>query len=205
MNEQLWWYVARSTGIVAWALVSAAVIWGLLLTTRLVGGRTAPRWLLDLHRFLGGLAVIFTGLHLAGLVADSYTHFGPTDLLVPLASAWKPGPVALGVVAMYLLVAVELTSLAMRRIPRRFWRWVHLTSFGSFWLATLHGVTAGTDAGNPILWLAYLVTASVVLFLTVFRTLADPRSGRAKAGRARADRRPSAAGPSTLGAGEGSA
>ena len=62
MNEKLWWYVARSTGIVAWALVAAAVVWGLLLTTRLVGGRSAPRWLLDLHRFLGGLAVIFTGL-----------------------------------------------------------------------------------------------------------------------------------------------
>ncbi len=178
MNEKLWWYVARSTGIVAWALVAAAVVWGLLLTTRLVGGRSAPRWLLDLHRFLGGLAVIFTGLHLAGLVADSYAHFGPTDLLVPFASAWKPLPVALGVVAMYLLVAVELTSLAMRRLPRRFWRWVHLTSFGSFWLATLHGVLAGTDASNPLLWSAYLVTASAVLFLTVFRTLADPRASR---------------------------
>lgn len=178
MNEKLWWYVARSTGIVAWALVAAAVIWGLLLTTRLVGGRSAPKWLLDLHRFLGGLAVIFTGLHLVGLVADSYTHFGPTDLLVPFASAWKPLPVALGVVAMYLLAAVELTSLAMKRLPRRLWRWVHLTSFGSFWLATLHGVLAGTDASNPVLWVAYLVTASVVLFLTVFRTLADPRTPR---------------------------
>jgi len=197
MNQHLWWYVARSTGIVAWALVAAAVIWGLLLTTRLVGGRTAPRWLLDLHRFLGALAVIFTGLHLAGLVADSYTHFGPSDLLVPLASAWKPGPVALGVVAMYLLAAVELTSLAMRRLPRRFWRWVHLTSFGSFWLASLHAVTAGTDATNPVLWLTYLVTAAVVLFLTIFRTLADPRSRRA-AGRI-ADRPARPARPATVG------
>lgn len=190
MNEKLWWYVARSTGIVAWALVAAAVIWGLLLTTRLVGGRSAPKWLLDLHRFLGGLAVIFTGLHLVGLVADSYTHFGPTDLLVPFASAWKPLPVALGVVAMYLLAAVELTSLAMKRLPRRLWRWVHLTSFGSFWLATLHGVLAGTDASNPVLWVAYLVTASVVLFLTVFRTLADPRTPRRPAQPTRPSRPP---------------
>lgn len=178
MNEKLWWYVARSTGIVAWALVAAAVIWGLLLTTRLLGGRSAPKWLLDLHRFLGGLAVVFTALHLAGLVADSYTHFGPVDLLVPLASAWKPLPVAGGVVAMYLLVAVEVTSLAMRRMPRRYWRWVHLTSFGCFWLATIHAVTAGTDSSNPVLWLTYLVTACLVLFLTIFRTLADPRAHR---------------------------
>jgi len=173
MSEKLWWYMARSSGVVAWALVAAAVIWGLLLTTRLLGGRTAPRWLLDLHRFLGGLAVSFTAIHLIGLVADTYTHFGPSELLVPLASAWKPWPVALGVVAMYLLAAVEVTSLVMKRLPRRFWRWVHLTSFGSFWLATIHGVTAGTDTKNPVLWVSYLVVGAVVLFLTVFRVLAD--------------------------------
>jgi predicted ferric reductase len=200
VNEQLWWYVARSTGIVAWALVAAAVIWGLLLTTRLVGGRSAPRWLLDLHRFLGALAVIFTGLHLVGLVADSYTYFGPSDLLVPFASAWKPLPVALGVVAMYLLVAVEMSSLAMRRIPRRVWRWVHLTSFGSFWLASIHGILAGTDASNPVLWLTYLATASVVLFLTVFRALADPRTPRRPGQAGSGQRRPASTTASSMAA-----
>ena len=57
MNPQLAWYVARAAGIVAWALVSGAVVWGLLLSTRVLRGRPTPRWLLDLHRFLGGLAV----------------------------------------------------------------------------------------------------------------------------------------------------
>jgi len=181
MNEKLWWYIARSTGIVAWALVAAAVIWGLLLSTRLLNGRPAPKWLLDLHRHLGGIAVAFTGLHLAGLVADNYSHFGPADLLVPFANTWKPLPVALGVVAMYLLVAVEGTSLAMKRMPRRWWRWIHLTSFGVFWLGTIHGITAGTDAGNPALWIAYLVTAGVVVFLTLLSIL----SGKGTAQRAR--------------------
>jgi predicted ferric reductase len=172
MNEKLWWYIARSSGIVAWALVTAAVIWGLLLTTRLLGGRTAPKWLLDLHRFLGGLAVIFTMVHLAGLVADTYTSFGLAEILVPFASAWKPLPVALGVVAMYLLVAVEATSLAMKRIPRRWWRGVHLTSFAVFWLATIHGIAAGTDAPQPLLRIAYLLAAGTVIFLTMLRILA---------------------------------
>lgn len=175
MNQHLWWYIARSTGIVAWAMVAASVIWGLLLTTRLLGGKPAPKWLLDLHRFLGGAAVTFTALHLAGLVADNYTHFGPSEILVPLASAWKPLPVALGVVGMYLLIAVEGTSLAMRRIPRRWWRWIHLTSFAVFWLATIHGVAAGTDSDNRLLQLAYLLVGGTVLFLTLLRVLADKR------------------------------
>ena len=44
---------------------------------------------------------------------------GPAELFVPLASAWKPGAVAWGVVALYLLLAIEITSLLQRRIPRR--------------------------------------------------------------------------------------
>lgn len=87
-------------------------------------------------------------------------------------SNWKPLPVALGVVAFHLLIAVEVTSPTMHRIPRRWWRWIHLSSFGSFWLATIHGITAGTDRTNPVLMVAYLMTAGAVIFLTVFRVLA---------------------------------
>jgi DMSO/TMAO reductase YedYZ heme-binding membrane subunit len=180
MNPQLWWYIARATGIVAWALLAASVVWGLLLSTRLVRGRPTPAWLLDLHRFLGGSAVAFTALHLAGLVADNYVDFGFADLLVPYASAWRPGPVALGVVSLYVLTAVEATSLAMRRLPRRVWRAVHLTSYVLFWSATLHFVLAGTDAPHPLARAGIDVVAAVVVFLTLVRIL-DPR------GRARAD------------------
>jgi DMSO/TMAO reductase YedYZ heme-binding membrane subunit len=175
MTEQLWWYVARSTGIVAWALVATSVIWGLAFSARLAGRRPGPRWVLDLHRFLGGLAVIFTAVHLAGLALDSYTTFGPADLLIPLASAWKPLPVALGVVAMYLLAAVELTSLAMSRLPRRWWRRIHYLGFGLFWLTTAHAVTAGTDTRHPLLSAAYILAAGAVAFLTSLRALADRR------------------------------
>jgi hypothetical protein len=47
------------------------------------------------------------------------------------------------------MVAIELTSLAMRRLPRRLWRWVHMTSFLLAVSATVHGLTAGTDARHP--------------------------------------------------------
>jgi methionine sulfoxide reductase heme-binding subunit len=192
MSPQLWWYVARATGIVGWALLAASVIWGLLLSTRLARGRPTPAWLLDLHRFLGGSAVAFTALHLVGLVADNYVDFGLVDLLVPYASSWKPGPVALGVVSVYLLAVVEGTSLAMRRISRRLWRAVHLSSYVLFWTATFHFILAGTDAPHPLARAGIDVVAAAVVFLTLVRVL-SPR------GRQRADRGVDGAGsrPST--------
>ena len=128
MRSQAWWYTARAGGIVAWALASLAVVGGLQLSTRLVR-KPAPGWVLDVHRFLGGLSVAFVGVHLLGLGLDHFIGFGPADFLVPFVSSYKPAAVALGVVAMYLLLAIEITSLAMRRMPRRTWHAVHLTSF----------------------------------------------------------------------------
>lgn len=176
MTGQAWWYVARSTGIVAWSLLTLSMTWGLMLRTKILNGRPAPRWLLDLHRFLGGLSIVFVALHLASLVADSYVDFGPAELLVPFASSWRPAAVALGVVALYLLVAIEVTSLLMRRLPRRWWRAVHMSSFATFLLSTLHTVTAGTDARNSVLMLAVNVAVAAVLFLILVRLLAPGRA-----------------------------
>ena len=131
MRSQTWWYVARSGGIVAWALASLAVIVGLQLSTRLVR-RAQPAWLLDVHRFLGGLAVAFLGVHLLGLAVDDFIGFGLRDFVVPFVSSYKPVAVGLGVIAMYLLLAVEVTSLAMRKLPRRTWYAIHLSSYVIF-------------------------------------------------------------------------
>ncbi|HEU5302314.1 MAG TPA: ferric reductase-like transmembrane domain-containing protein [Acidimicrobiia bacterium] len=171
MDPHLWWYVARASGIVGWALVTASVVYGLWVSLRLTRRRPRPAWVLDLHRFLGGLSVVFVGVHLAGLAADSYAHFGLGELLVPFASSWKPTAVAWGIVGVYLLVAVEATSLLMRRLPRRLWRAIHLSSYGIFAVSTIHMFTAGTDAGNAALQWSAVAGTTAVVFLTVTRVL----------------------------------
>jgi DMSO/TMAO reductase YedYZ heme-binding membrane subunit len=183
LDPKTWWYVARAAGLVSWALLTAAVLWGLFLSTRTLGKAVVPAWLLDLHRFLGALAVTFVGVHLVGLVADDYVAFGWREVLLPMASTWRPGPVAWGVVALYLLAAVEVTSLLQRRLPRRWWRRVHLLSFPLFVLATVHALTAGTDATNRAVTLGTVVAATLVVFLTTVRLLAR---------RARPERAPTA-------------
>jgi len=181
VNEQLWWYVARSTGLVAWAVLTLSLLWGIALSTRLLGKKARPAWLLDLHRYLGGLATVFTGVHLAALVADSYVDFGPVDLLVPMASAWRPGPVAWGVAALYLLVAVEVTSLAKKRLPMKVWRKAHLLSLPLWVTATAHFALAGTDTANRLAQWALVVAMVATLFTTIVRVLSpkpDRRSGQ---------------------------
>ncbi len=182
MSTQIWWYVARASGIVGWLLLSASVLWGILLPAKL-SDRQRPAWILDLHRWLAGLTIGFVGLHLATLVADSYLHFGLADLTVPFASDWKPIPVALGVIAAWLLVIVQVTSLAMKRLPRRVWHRIHLASYATFFLTSLHGTLAGTDATNPLYQVTSLAALAAVIFSTLYRILTRRRPRRTAAGR----------------------
>ncbi len=176
MSEQIWWYLSRSSGIVAWLLLAASCLWGVLMVTRMLKPADRPAWMLDLHRWLGALAVVTTGIHLGALVADNYVHFGWTEILVPQASEWKTFPVTLGVVAFYFLVLVEASSLMIKKLPRAVWHGVHLTAYISFVLATAHGVYAGTDRGN----LFFVVLGSGAVFIVAFATLARYLQGKAK-------------------------
>lgn len=176
LKPEFWWYVARSSGIVAWVLLALAVLWGVLVASRMIPLKRAPRWLLDTHRFLGALALCFTAVHLVALWADSYLEFGLRELFVPLAAAYEPGALAWGIVALYLLVAVELSSLLMRRLPRRLWRTVHQSSFVLFVFATIHGFAAGTDARNTLVVTVVSMLGGAVLFSIVYRVLVARRA-----------------------------
>lgn len=182
MTPKFWWYAARSTGMVAWAMAAAVVVWGLLLSTRSARGLAKPAWVLDLHRFLGVIALGATAAHLGALVGDNFVPFSAADLLVPGASAWKTFPVALGVVAFWLLLAVEVSSLLKRRLAHRAWMRIHLLSFVAYVLATVHYLQAGTERTNPILLYTVEAVSAAVVFLTVLRVLAPRRVAPAGAG-----------------------
>jgi len=170
LDPKTWWYTARAAGIVAWALLALSVLWGLALSTRAFGRTAAPpAWLLDLHRHLGGLALVFAGVHLTGLALDGYAPISPADLFVPLHTWWHPVAVAWGVVALYLLLAVELTSVLQRQLPRRWWRRVHYGSFPLYAFATVHLASAGTDGGTPALQWSAVIATALVVFLALVR------------------------------------
>jgi methionine sulfoxide reductase heme-binding subunit len=185
MNPQFWWYLTRASGIVAWLMLTLSVIWGILLSTKAFPDHRRPAWLLALHRWLGGLTIWFLAIHLIALVADDFVSFGLADLAIPYASDWKPGAVALGVLGAWLLVAVEVTSLAMRRLPRKFWRAVHLSSYVAFWFTSMHAAFAGTDATS---WLyrggaaASILAVAWALMYRVANRRAVRRAARAASG-----------------------
>jgi DMSO/TMAO reductase YedYZ heme-binding membrane subunit len=177
---QVPWYVARASGIVAWALILLTIVWGLLLATKVLGRKPGPAWLLSLHRYLGALAVVFVGVHVGAIFLDSYTSFGVTDVLVPFTGSWHPLAVAWGIVGMYLLAAIEITSLLRHKLSNRAWHAVHLLSYFLFATTTVHMLTAGTDAKALIASSAAVLLSVALTFGAVAMYLwrSDPGEGR---------------------------
>jgi predicted ferric reductase len=176
LSGTLPWYIARAAGLVSWALLACATLWGLALSTKVLGRRPRPNWLLDMHRWLGGTALAFTGVHVLALLVDQYTHFGLTAILIPFASAWHPVAVAWGVVAGYLLLAVELTSLARSHLSKKVWRRVHAASFLLFVMATVHGLAAGSDTKSAAARIVALAVSTVFVGLTAVRVAEATRT-----------------------------
>jgi predicted ferric reductase len=172
MSSQTWWYVARSGGIVAWAMLAVSVFWGLALSSRFLGKQPKPNWMLDLHRFLGGAAVIFTGVHIVGLVGDSFVYFGAVEILVPFSGDYHPVAVAWGIITMYLLVAVEVTSLVRKRLSKRVWRAIHYLSFP---------LLVGTDRRTTLLRFGSLLVVGVLTVVTMIRVVRSDRQPPARA------------------------
>lgn len=169
MNEKIWWYLSRSSGIVALVLLVLSVVWGVLLATRALRPYDRPAWLLDLHKWLGGTALVMTGLHLLGLYLDGYIDYGFAELLIPGASEFRPLAVAIGVLSFYVMIAVQATSYLRRRLSKRAWHRIHLLSYGLVWTASIHAGMAGTDTVNRVYQGLALVLSMLAAAATIVR------------------------------------
>jgi Ferric reductase like transmembrane component len=157
-NGQALWYLTRGSGTVALLLLTAAVLLGVMNSTR---WRTAhwPRFLTyGLHRNVTLLAIAFTAVHVVTTIADSFAPINLIDAVVPFLSPYRPFWLGMGTLAFDLLLALTITSLLRRRIGVRAWKLVHWLAYASWPVALLHSLGTGSDARTG--WLAALGIAS---------------------------------------------
>jgi sulfoxide reductase heme-binding subunit YedZ len=161
--------IIRGSGIAAFAALSAATIWGLLVSSKLLGRLVKAKPLTWFHESLGIVALLATGVHVVVLSLHEYLEFTWTEILVPGASDWRSGAVSLGVVSFYGLTIVVASFYIKRHIGQRTWRLIHFGSLGVFLASLIHGVSAGTDTGSALMIGLYLGSACVVALLILVR------------------------------------
>ena len=166
MIEIPWtWLGIRASGITAWGLLTAVVLWGILLRTRLLGRLASPMRLLDHHRWLGATALAFLLVHMILLLVDPAVQFTVAQVLVPGIAPWEPIAAALGTIAFWLLIPVSFIGRLRPRLGKVGNTWFkrsHLLAYAAWPIATAHYVLAGTEALSE--WsLALIIAGSALL------------------------------------------
>jgi len=165
------WLAGRTLGLGAYATLTVLVCLGIWLRHPWRSRWTvpSPETALRAHAALGATATVLVVGHLAALAMDAYAHVGWVGAFVPWQSGYRTTPVALGVIAFYLMLLVAGTAGLAGRLTKGRWLTVHQLALPLFALVWFHGVLAGTD--TPTLRLAYVVTGLAVGALAVTRYL----------------------------------
>ncbi len=167
-SVQLWWYVTRAAGIIAYLLLWFSTIWGLAVPSRILDPLLERGYTFDFHQFISLLGLGFALLHILVLSLDRYLPYSAPQLLIPFLSPYRPLWVGIGVIAFYIIVLVTVTFYIRGRIGMRNFRVIHYLSLLGYLGVTIHGLYAGTDAALPAMQLVYYVTGLSVVFFTAY-------------------------------------
>jgi len=174
------WYVTRASGLVAAALLVVLMITGISVFTGYQFKFMEPIRAWANHRTLGIAFAIAVGVHILSLLFDKYISFNIVQVFVPFTSQYKhikllnvsvgSFGVALGVLSLYMVIAIVLTSLTgiMSGSPR-FWKWTHLLSYLVILAIFFHSIMIGTDLHNGIWRWTWIAVNVVILGFVVLR------------------------------------
>jgi len=165
------WILLRAAGIGAYLMLFMSVAWGLIATTAIVTKRVSKPAANMFHQFTATTGLVLLALHLGILLIDAYMPFKILDLLIPMHSTFRPVAITAGVIAMYGVVAVTVSSWIRKKLSTKVWRGIHLLAVPAFTLALAHGVFSGTDTERWWMWGMYALTGLLVVFLVLVRGL----------------------------------
>lgn len=171
-DSQVYWYLSRSSAIVAYVLLWLSMAFGLLLTGKMARVWPGMATAANLHQHVSVLGLAFALSHAFLLLGDRYIHFNLIQLVFPFTSVdYMPLWVGIGQIGFYLWAVVALSYYVRRKIGRRSWRVLHFASFAAFLTALAHGIASGTDSSAVWMQNLYWFSGASLLFLGFYRLL----------------------------------
>ncbi|KKP83864.1 MAG: Ferric reductase domain protein transmembrane component domain protein [Candidatus Moranbacteria bacterium GW2011_GWF2_35_54] len=150
-NEAPWaWYVARVTGLISFSLLYIVMFLGLSIRTPILNKLVKPIHSLNIHAWLSVQALVLVFVHGGALLFDKYLKFTWPDILVPFFNKTYSPELALGIMAMYLMLILIGTSYLKKFIKHGIWRVVHFLNIALYTMAVYHALYLGTDLASEM-------------------------------------------------------
>ncbi len=178
--QTITWDVARAGGFTAYILMMLSVAVGLALTMHWQSLKWPRLINSELHNFLALLGTIFIGIHVLAVWVDPFTRFGWAEVFLPFVSHYRPLWMAFGIVALYLGLAVGISTWIRPLIGYTWWRKLHILTLFAWILVTIHGITTGSDTRT---WWGVLIYGGSVLLVgsLLWMRLIKPANAQSRA------------------------
>ena len=177
--------IARVIGLLGLALLIVSSVGGTLLASRTAQkikffkGQT-----FTYHRTLSlGGAALFLLHPIPLLLAHATTGMRWWNVVVPFTAPKQGILIAWGTLAAYTLIIVTLSSLNIKKMPRRQWRALHYASYAVLGLGLVHALTISNEFARyepfrieePDKFLLAFVAVPIVLLFPIWRIVAARR------------------------------
>jgi sulfoxide reductase heme-binding subunit YedZ len=164
-----WWLASRSAAIVAFLLITTAVILGLLMASKVIKKPGLKRNLVKVHEQVALAALVAIGAHGVLLLGDAWLKPGITGITIPFTLEYRPLWTGMGILAGYLALILGPTFYWRRKIGAKRWRQIHRATVVVFALAVAHSLGSGTDGASTWFRVMVLGSVAIVLFLVALR------------------------------------
>jgi predicted ferric reductase len=166
-SSKAYWFISRSSGVLAYVLLTLGVMWGLVQSGSILRPTIPPPLALGLHSFLNWTSLAMAALHALILLGDNFIKLTLGDIVIPFISPYRPLVVGLGVLGIYLMFLLALSFYARRQLGQKTFRTLHYASYLTYLLVTWHSLGASSD--SHVLWPLYVLSIGAVGFLTMWR------------------------------------
>ena len=110
MNDLTFWFIARITGLTAFAVLSLSLLSGEALRTSVLDFLAKNRAIRKLHDFTTPLWLPLVLAHLIALLLDKTARIEPINIVVPFLTDYGQLAIGLGTIAFDIVIVVTVTS-----------------------------------------------------------------------------------------------
>lgn len=171
MGDLEFWFIARITGLTAFAVLSLSVLSGEALRTSVLDFLAKNRAVRKLHDFTTPLWLPLVFAHVIALVLDKTARIQPVNVVVPFVTDYGQLPIGLGTLAFDIIMVVTITSWLRSRMNNTVWMWIHRTSYVGFVALFFHAALSGTDFDAPLVSALAWSTAAALAILGISRVV----------------------------------
>ena len=174
------WYITRAAGFVA--AISLALL--ILSGTGFITGATfkflEPLTAWATHKAIAYVFAISAVVHVVALLFDKFVPFTIVQVLVPFLSNYKEVTiaghhlgslyVALGVISLYFVLAIMLTSILWIDKKPHTWKAFHFLAYLTIIFVFFHALYLGTDLMHGIFRTLWIIVGIGLAIAIVYRT-----------------------------------